>query len=242
MYVIPRTSKAFISQRPELDAPGLYILTGVKDERPTAYIGQSDSFKSRIQNHLWQKPFWKTAFALVSNGFSSDDVKYLEYKAIPDAQNGNMEIAIDNVVVPHKPHIDEADEATMLHTYEIFKLLAEFAGCNVFAKQTEDTKYIDLFIKSKLLKASGKFNQNTKEFIVLKDSEIAPSEVASFKDKEQRQKKIAESAVLKDGKLKLVTNLSFKSPSGASCFVLGRSSNGFIDWMDGEGKSLRIMY
>lgn len=36
--------------------------------------------------------------------------------------------------------------------------------------------------------------------------------------------------------------MSFTSPSSASCFVLGGSTNGWVEWKDKDGKSLDEIY
>ena len=245
LFVIPRKHLDVISKYKELDAPCFYILTGVNNDEPTAYIGHAKSFKNRIITHNQQKEFWKTAFAFASNdsvSLTSTDVQYFEFMAIEDAKKGNMKIVLDNKNKPHKPAIDEAREATMLRVYDEIKMLAEFAGCNVF-NRTESTDDIldsnDLFFaKSKGVTAKGLYNPSTKEFVVLKGSEIVLETVDSYKNKEQREIKIKESTTKKDGKLILTADMKFTSPSGASSFVLGRPSNGWEDWKDNENKSL----
>ena len=46
----------------------------------------------------------------------------------------------------------------------------------------------------------------------------------------------------KDGKGVLQKTVSFVSPSGASNFVLGGSTNGWIEWQDKDGQTLDALY
>ena len=45
-----------------------------------------------------------------------------------------------------------------------------------------------------------------------------------------------------DGKYILTTTLVFNSPSGASDFVIGGSTNGWAEWKDKDGKTLDEIY
>ena len=40
----------------------------------------------------------------------------------------------------------------------------------------------------------------------------------------------------------VISNKTFSSPSTAATFVLGRSSNGWLDWKDEEGNTLDFVY
>jgi hypothetical protein len=56
----------------------------------------------------------------------------------------------------------------------------------------------------------------------------------------RRRQNLREDGVLdfKDGALVFQQDHAFNSPSGAAGVVLGRSSNGWREWMDGQGRSL----
>lgn len=247
LFVIPRDHTDIIAKYKELDSPSLYILTGVDNDKPTAYIGYAKSFRNRIIDHMQKKDFWRTAYAFVANdmvSLSSNDVQYLEYRAIEEAQAGNMNIVLDNKNKPHKPAIEEAREATMMSIYEEIKMLAEFAGCNVFTTKEENViKQQDiLFANAKGFTARGTYNSETKELTILKNSEIIPVAVDSYKNKAKRAELIAKHTVKKGDKLILTEDFVFPSPSGASSFALGRPSNGWDDWRNSEGQPLSQLY
>lgn len=54
------------------------------------------------------------------------------------------------------------------------------------------------------------------------------------------RKKLVESGVLvqEDGHLRFTQDYLFNTPSGASAAVLGRKSNGWVDWKNKDGKTL----
>jgi hypothetical protein len=54
------------------------------------------------------------------------------------------------------------------------------------------------------------------------------------------RKKLVESGVLvqEDGHLRFTQDYLFNTPSGAAAAVLGRTSNGWVDWKNKDGKTL----
>ena len=59
-----------------------------------------------------------------------------------------------------------------------------------------------------------------------------------YKGVQQREKVIKEYTIEKDGELYMNSDRLFGSPSSASSFCLGQSSNGWKDWKDKDGKTL----
>jgi len=44
--------------------------------------------------------------------------------------------------------------------------------------------------------------------------------------------------VEEDGHYRFTQDYLFETPSGAAAVVLGRTSNGWVDWKNGDGKTL----
>ena len=83
----------------------------------------------------------------------------------------------------------------------------------------------------------------TDEFVVLEGSTIRSNSVASFEGTgaaRVRQRLIEEGilAAGEDGIYRFTRDYSFKSPSGASDVILGRSTNGWQEWRNEAGKTL----
>jgi hypothetical protein len=73
--VFPREDWAAVKQRSEFGRPGVYILVGYstedeEDDLPKLYIGQADSIRARIDNHVQSKDFWTKAVVFVSGSAS----------------------------------------------------------------------------------------------------------------------------------------------------------------------------
>ena len=82
-------------------------------------------------------------------------------------------------------------------------------------------------------------------FDLLPGSEIdmtKPSLTQSYNAK--RQECLGNGTIAKkdDGKFYLTKVLTFKTPSGASDFVLGGSTNGWTEWKDRDGKTLNDLF
>ena len=82
-------------------------------------------------------------------------------------------------------------------------------------------------------------------FELLPDSEIDFSRIVNLDSyNTKRQALLADKSIIQkaDGKYYLTKIISFKTPSGASDFVLGGSTNGWVEWKDKDGKTLDELY
>lgn len=79
-------------------------------------------------------------------------------------------------------------------------------------------------------------------FILLSGSKINSTTSNSFNRKDAYRDITNNYCSLEDGLYVLKKNYTFASPSTASSVVLGRSSNGWTDWKDKQGRSLNTVY
>ncbi|KKP36277.1 MAG: Excinuclease ABC, C subunit domain protein [Candidatus Roizmanbacteria bacterium GW2011_GWA2_32_13] len=126
-FAFPRTKWDQIKNRPELTGAGIYILTGYsenEDELPTIYIGQADTIKNRIEQHMKNKDFWDKAVIFVSNNkINSTHAKWLEHKLIDRVLEANRSI-VENSNSPQEPTISESEQAEMqVFLTEIYQTL-----------------------------------------------------------------------------------------------------------------------
>ena len=244
LFVLPRdiTTKLPTKEYPEYDTPCVYVLTG-EDNGKKSYIGQSNAFKNRAVNHKTKKEFWDTAYVIVAKantGFDANAINYLECKSIEEANLVGNDITSDNKTTPKLQNLPKHQIAPLEVYYEEAKMLLEFAGCGVFVKaeiHEGDIYYINAPMKG--VTAKGEYIVSTGEVKVLKDSVVDPECAPSFRGKEKRMQQLAELTVMKNGKLTLTKDFVFPSPSAASKFVLGRSSNGLTEWKKENGETLK---
>lgn len=98
---------------------------------------------------------------------------------------------------------------------------------NKSPKEELQVFYFQGKLKAKMIKENG-------SFILLKGSEIRNGLVKSARSSVIKDRQKYEQYILDD---KTVCDIPFSSPSAASAFVAGRTSNGNIDWKTKDGKS-----
>ena len=152
-FAFPRNKWDQIKNRQELTGAGIYILIGYsnpEDELPTVYVGQADTIKNRIEQHLKSKDFWDKAVIFVSdNKINSTHAKWLEHKLIERVFEAKRSV-VENGNNPQEPTISEAEQAEMqvflseiyqtlplvgLRAFEVPKPVAEVAK-----EKTQETK------------------------------------------------------------------------------------------------------
>ena len=242
MYVIPRSNLSILNERQELRTPAFYILLGEDEStKPKAYIGETENFRERVKDHDSKKAFWQKALLFISKdaAMTKADVQYLEHLAIAEAKQSNAFVLDENKQTPKAPNLPEYRKDDMDGFFEDVKFLTSFIGCAIFDVNKPKEEHL-FFAKSHNCDAKGFYHTNG--FTVIKGSALAKTVVPSFKWKEKRQQLLEQYAVNKGDKLVLESDITFASPSTASMFVLGRPSNGWIDWKDKEGQTLDVVY
>lgn len=136
-YVFPRSKWSEIKDKNDLNGSGVYILHGYSEndqDLPTIYIGQADTIKSRIENHLKYKEFWDRAVIFVcDNKINSTHAKWLEYALVKRVNEAKRSI-VENGNNPQEPTISDAEKAEMqVFLEEIYQTLP-IAGLKAFEK------------------------------------------------------------------------------------------------------------
>ncbi|MCQ2195021.1 MAG: GIY-YIG nuclease family protein [Paludibacteraceae bacterium] len=234
LYVIPRDEINI--------ANSIIDIAGQPALKPEAYIGQTTDFANRKNDHVQKKDFWKTALVFVSDNHKiyGDDVKYLEYIGIEAAQSVDS-FSLLNGANPRKPNIAPFRVNDMEVFFRDIQLLTRFYGCGIFdvpvAKpQPEHLFYVHA--TDRPAEGIGYYDENAKQFVLVKGSIIASEIVTSFKSIAAREKFIKDHCKTDKGQIVLQHDVPMDSPSGASGIILGRPSNGWDDWKDADGKKL----
>lgn len=244
LYVIPRDEINIANIIPDIAGqPAFYILlSDVHALKPEAYIGQTTDFANRKNDHVQKKDFWKTALVFISDNHKiyGDDVKYLEYLGIEAAQSAES-FSLLNGANPKKPNIAPFRVNDMEVFFRDIQLLTRFYGCGIFdtpiAKpQPEHLFYVHA--TDRPAEGIGYYDENAKQFVLVKGSTIASEIVSSYRSIAARGKFIKEHCKTDKGQIVLLHDVPMDSPSGASGIVLGRPSNGWNDWKDADGNKL----
>ena len=243
--VVPRSKMADVICRNELQKYALYILLGETDEgEPKAYIGETNNFSKRIKDHDQKKGFWSKALVFISQNESQidkADVLYLEAKAISLALETKQFVLDENKQNPELPVLPEHKRDPDDEFFEDIIFLASFIGCNIFEtpNSKQSSNLLKLHLSGRGADANAIYDENG--LTVLAGSVIAPDNTNTCPSQAKRLKFISELTSEVDGKRVLKLNKRFDSPSAASVFCLGRSSNGWLDWRNSKGESLRSL-
>lgn len=262
---IPRVHiKEFLAMR-EASQVGLYFLVGNDDNKglPQLYIGQTGELRNRIQQHNVRKDFWERAFVMLStnNTITQTHALYLEYKAIETAKHANRYELLNgnNGMLPHTPPPLQADCEELFHTLSI---LLSTMGQPIFeslqipetsptpekpemtSTQTPQADRPVFYCKASFADAKGYYSDDG--FVIMKGSLIRKDATASAPDyvQELKDELLSQNRLVAQGNAhyRLTENHLCKTPSMAACIVLGRSSNGWIWWLNEHGETLDAVY
>lgn len=243
-YVIPRPLLSEAKKITGINRPGIYYLINENDENKIAqiYIGQTRNGVVRLDDHNRSKDFWNKAimFLADSKTFSLDMISGLEEYAIMKAHESNR-YKVENSVKP-KYEIDEYDLPSIEEVYEEIQFIMATQGYKMDnAKMSMNEA--DIFQTSrKGIIARGVYGGD--KFQVLEGSEINLEKPVHLEKYNRQRKELYEKGdIVKQGnKYILTVTLEFNTPSGASDFVLGGSTNGWAEWKNKDGKTLDEVY
>lgn len=227
----------------DLNFNGIYVLVdSLRIEKPEIYIGKGD-VRTRLSKHDTTKKFWNMVFAIRligDQGFNEAHTSYLEYYFIKKAKELNQAITKENHQSPQCPKLDEDILADLEYYIETIEILLPTMGLKCFQpmENKNPRKRVILSCSDNYgSKASGEYTDEGmfvyKGAICKKDLHRGTSHI-SIRDE-----------MITDGQLKLKgnhyilqENKLFSSVSTASSVILGRRSNGWLDWKNDKGKTL----
>ena len=243
-YVIPRTLLSEAKKLSGINRPGIYYLISENDDNKIAqiYVGQTRNGVARLDDHNRSKDFWNKAIMFLADNktFSLDMISGLEAFAINKAHESKR-YKVENSVNP-KYEIDEYDLPLIEEVYEELKFIMATQGYKMDDAKVTLNEANTLHTTRNGVLAFGVYDGE--HFEVLEGSEIDMNRKChSSTFEKQRQTALNNGDIVKvDDKYKLTVSVSFSSPSSAAMFVLGGSTNGWVEWKDKDGKTLDDIY
>jgi hypothetical protein len=242
--VVPRSLFGEGRQRKELARTGVYVLFGPPETSglPRVYVGEGDPIRPRLEQHAAKKDFWTSCISFTSKdeNLNKAHVQHLEARLIGLAAQAKR-CVLDNGNSPALPSMSEADAADAEGFLAEMLLCFPVLGLGVFSSATvTEVPGRTLYLRARGVEAEGL--ETAEGFVVRAGSAAARTEVPSCHAylKEFRQA-LAVNGVLReagDGFI-FTQDYVFASPSTAAGVVLGRSSNGRVEWKTTEGKTLK---
>jgi hypothetical protein len=257
-YRIPRTELDMCKGLDVLTQSGVYFLFGTIEEtdEDVVYIGQAGVRKNgegilyRLMEHKRNpdKDYWTEAvvFTTSNNSFGPTEISYLENRFCNLAIEAKRYI-VKNGNDPSPGHITEEKESELEEFVDYAKIVMGTLGHKLFEPllQTAPVAPSDYGSISETgtlfaISRSGtdaKGMLTSEGFVVRTGSvirkELVPSASDSIKaSREKNKESIDESSTV-------IKDILFRTPSGASAFVLGAHTNGNVEWKTAEGKTLK---
>lgn len=255
----PRSSASDFLERSEFANCGIYILKSVPDSdvyTEQVYIGEAEVLRKRIREHLkdTDKDFFTELVAFTSHILTKAHVRYLESKIILLAKDSKRAI-IENGNATSLPYLPEAEISDMNYFLDQIKLILPLMGFNFLkpavVRSTQQGNGTDSapagnthFETYKIKHASlvARMIEEDRGYIVLKGSQAnkttSPSISSTYVS--LRQKLINDGTLIDRGNIyEFAADAVFESISPAANVVLGRQSNGNIEWLTGDGKTYK---
>jgi len=251
-YKLPVDEIEKCSNRRDLKGTAVYMLFGLSDDvnkKNKIYIGEAENIYNRLCQHKKQKTFWNEAIVFISKdeNLNKAHIKYLEARLYEIASSVDR-FEIMNCNTPTKSAISESEMAEMEEFITNVIMLTDILNYKPFEtveKNTgkEDLLYIRTAVRNSVkggLVAEGKVVPEG--FWVFKGSGISEIITPSFPTHSMmlRKKLIQEKHIenINNGYI-FTEDYLFNSSSSAANIILGKSSNGLIEWFNYNGKSLK---
>ena len=245
-YKIPRINIKDCVDREDLNNTGVYLLFGKNDsDKDSVYIGEAEAILKRLNQHLTQKDFWNETIVFVSKdeNLNKAHIKYLESRLFEIATQAKR-YNIENSVSPTQSSISESDKAEMEEFIENIKMLVNTLGHKLFDEKREikPQQKQEYFYINAARGAEGQGVQTSEGFVVFKDSKATFKTVNSLLENfvNLRNKLIEEKVLINKGEYyEFAEDYIFNSPSAAASIVMGRTANGFTEWKQKDGTTLK---
>lgn len=236
-HVFPRAEWPEVRQRPEMKRAGVYILWGPGEtgQLPRVYVGEGDMVLPRLDQHASKKDFWTHAAVFTSKdqNLNKAHVQHLESRLVSLAGEAKR-AELDNGNVPQLPALSEADVADSEGFLRDLLLCLPVVGVGLFEKaKAGDAKSHALFLRGKGIEARGV--DGSDGFVVRAGSQAVLDEVPSCHPyvADLRRALLQQQVLVLDGQdYKLTQDYTFNSPSTAGAVMLGRTTNGRVEWKD----------
>lgn len=250
VFEIPRKELGlFKDEFQESGQPALYFLFGQDESGSDAcYIGQSDLIRNRLASHAQNKEFWDRAVVAVSltNTWTATHIQYMEHKAIERATAAGR-FTFDNSQAGHSTPITKWLKADCDEFFETIDVLLATLGYSLFDKPRDEEqtpRNERLYVTRNGIRAGGTWT--TEGMTVFAGSTARPADQEKPHTRrmwEAQQRLIHEGVLVGEGTiLRFVRDHVFESPSGASCVIVGNSSNGWTEWIDANGRTLKSIH
>ena len=240
-----------LTARREVDRTGIYILYGPDPTDPMkmrAYVGEADSVKSRIAQSANERAFWETAVVVTTSddALTKGHVRYLEARLIEIASEAGR-VLLDNAQEPSpdKRRLPEADRANMEAFIANLRTVLPIVGLDLLkpgpaavavqpapADDEFGPATVEFEIRHKSGVTAHAIEQGGEFFVLVGSEALNPTSYAQNSYGKLKQELVEDGVLIASGpdRYRFARPYPFKSPSAAAAIVLGRNSNGRVEW------------
>lgn len=233
-------------KREDIKNAGVYFLFCKENNgNDSVYIGEAENILDRLNQHLRdynidkEKYYWNTAVIFIGTDLNKALIRYLENRFVDIARDcGRYQVLTKNTY--KNTVMKESQIASMEEFINNVKIIINTLGYKVL----EPVSHVDestIYLYCKGSGGSAKGFVSSGGFTVLKGSKISDHIVSSFKMRGKTyfnlRNNLIEDQIIVDGVF--VKDYEFNAPSAASAVILGRTSNGNVDWKSKDGKMLK---
>jgi hypothetical protein len=255
----PRADLGDVLKRPEAKRNGAYFLLGDDEEAVggvRCYIGRTENFIKRFQDHSAKKDFWDRVVLITSkdDSFTEGHWGYLEWRLVELAKQA-ARVTLANGNDPQGRKLSEAQASDMEAFLGQLQIVLPVLGVNAIrvrpapaspAGATDASPVFTLVNKKYDVHARAQLRGD--EFTMLEGSQVVAVWTGTGKAKSTKrayasyrarhEKLVADGSIaVADGTGILTRDIPFSSPSTAAAVALGRSSNGRLEWRGIDGQS-----
>jgi hypothetical protein len=254
VIVAPRSDLAVLLKRSEVGRTGIYLLLGDDPDSPgstLAYIGEGDDVSRRLTAHARSedaggRDFWNRAVVLTSKdmNLTKAHARYLESRFMTLAAEARRARLV-NGTAPPPVQLPESDRSDMEYFIDQAKIVLPVLGINVLrsttsvtyqqggnATATETSPVLRMVSTKAAVDATAQ--EVDGEFTVRSGSRARRVWVGGDHNYRKLRLQLEQDntlVLLADGSaMEFTRDQVFASPSAAAACVLGRNSNGRLEW------------
>jgi len=248
VIVAPRPRLADLANRSEVRRTGIYCLVGPDPDNPNrerVYVGEGDNVFSRLTSHERDesKDFWTRTVIVISKdeNLTKSHGRYLESRLIELAQQAGRAI-LANGTAPPAPAMPEPDVADMEFFVEHVQMMLPVLGFSFLQPKaiirSENTEQPSPTFVLKKVGASARAQEVDGEIVVQQGSTARKDGVDSWTSyRTLRDQLVSDGRLVETDDpnlLRFAEDVAFASPSAAAAVVMGRNTNGRIEWRSEE--------
>lgn len=248
VFDVPRSEIKTFATFPEATQAAVYFLVGEGDVgvRSTLYVGESDEIRKRLGQNDASKDFWDRALIAVSltNTWTKAHIHNMEFEAIALAKRADTH-HLENSQLGHRTQLPPPLRADCEEFFETIQVLISTLGHDFL----EEPRSKETTSTSELLSIAAARGTATGTYAATGLTVFAGSTAVPASNSTAHQSvRIAQDRLLEQGVLIMAGDLysfaknhMFKTPSGAAGVVLGRTSNGWNEWVNQRQLTLHAL-